>query len=161
MRDEYSDVELIGQEQDKVSCKDMTESQLALLRHINHILTELEPVIVSEFSRLNSLAKARVEDQEDWVDDYEIRCHITFYLNENDPSNSEEKDNILVVLSENGKRPHPRLGDGEDHNQPPGAFPISDERHCWLFHCLYDHTDLGWGDILRIGDVIFDVTIEY
>lgn len=96
MRDEYSDVELIGREQDKVSCKDMTESQLASLRHINHTLIKLEPVIVSEFSRLNSLAKARVEDQEDWVDDYEIRCHITFYLNENDPSYSEEKDNILA-----------------------------------------------------------------
>lgn len=35
------------------------------------------------------------------------------------------------------------------------GHPLAHQRHCWLFHDLYDHSNpwLGWENILRIGSV--------
>lgn len=30
---------------------------------------------------------------------------------------------------------------------------MSSEWHCWFYHCLYDHTDLGWDEILTIDRI--------
>jgi hypothetical protein len=35
------------------------------------------------------------------------------------------------------------------------------EHHCWWFHHLYDHTHLGWEDLLRIGHIWGDVKVCY
>jgi hypothetical protein len=35
------------------------------------------------------------------------------------------------------------------------------ECHCWLYHCLYDHTDLRFDDMLRIGHIWVNMPVIY
>jgi len=39
--------------------------------------------------------------------------------------------------------------------------PMKGEFHCWLYHCLYDHMNLSWDDILRIGMIWVDIIVFY
>lgn len=43
------------------------------------------------------------------------------------------------------------------------GHPLAHQRHCWLFHDLYDHfcPKLGWQNILRIGSVKTSVRIRF
>ena len=38
---------------------------------------------------------------------------------------------------------------------------MQDEFHCWLYHCLYDHTPLGWEALLRIGHIWVNLSVIY
>jgi hypothetical protein len=38
---------------------------------------------------------------------------------------------------------------------------MKDDYHCWLFHSLYDHSDLNWEDILNIGEIYSDIKVIY
>jgi len=35
------------------------------------------------------------------------------------------------------------------------------ECHCWLYHCLYDHTPLVWEDLLRMGHIWVNLSVIY
>ena len=146
---------------------DLSQTQREFLMKLNKTLIKLEKQIQAELNRLHILGKQRVEDHSDWVEDFEIEAYINFILNESDPEFDEDLDNILVQLRES--RPDekrvkpPYLGNEQiNHNTfQHWEHPMSNEYHCWLYHCLYDHTDLGWSNILRIGEIWLDVDIEF
>ena len=56
------------------------------------------------------------------------------------------------------------LDDSVDHNlfRFEDDHPLKDTGfHCWTYHELYHHTNLGWADILRIGTIWVDIDIVY
>lgn len=156
-----------------VACKDkfslspvdLSKEQKTRLKKLNDKLADLEKNIKREALSLIDKAEPRVADQNDWVEDYEIECFITLSLREDDPDYCEDSDNILVQLWEIGKTSKQweyGVGDGNNHNEfAHWNHPMKDEYHCWLFYCLYDHTDLGWINMLRIGFIWVDVEVIY
>lgn len=152
--------------------RDISKEQKQNLYKLNCTLKDLEEKIRNEAFLLNDAAFKRTIDSDDWVDDYEIKCGITFLLSENDPYFDESSDNILAVLWEAPAKPIPensnslnnwRIADGKNHNEALLELkdPLKDESHCWLYHCLYDHCNIGWINILRIGKIWIDVSVEY
>ena len=62
-------------------------------------LTEIEKGIKMESQALIDQLYKRVKDTNDWLEDYEIDCNMTFHLKEDDPGYDEDNDNILVELA--------------------------------------------------------------
>ena len=147
-----------------LSVADMTPEQRVRLTKLNQQLSQIEMDIVRE--ALPQLAKlqARVNDPDDWLQDYECDCKLRFSLRHDDAFYDEEdSENVIVDLREylkgitDGKGC--LLGDGRNWNEfrHQQDHPMHGEFHCWLFHCLYDHTHIGWANILRIGEVWIDI----
>lgn len=149
-----------------ISTKELTENQIVFLRNLNNKLVEIEGLLITEVIKLTEIGDSRLVDPNDWIDDYEIECRITFILNENDPDFKEDDDNILIELDgecyKHQDRDTSLLDDGDNYNEYKRLdHPISKEHHCYLFHTLDDHTGLGWSNILRIGLIWLDVNIIY
>jgi hypothetical protein len=147
-----------------IVAEDLSEDEKAFLFNLNNKLIDVEVAIKNEVTKLIKIANSKVSDTKDWVDDYEIKCYITFILDENDPDYKEDDDNILHQLWEHCPHQdwHWGLGDNNNHNEfQHWDHPMKNEHHCWLYYSLYDQSDLGWSNILRIGSIWLDVNIEY
>lgn len=135
-----------------LSAEQLSADQRAFLKSLNDKLGEIEQGIKQEASHLIAAGNQKVADLFDWVEDFEVECFITFYLNENDPDFSDDRDNVLQQLWEYVTHQDWRHGiaDGNNHNvfkRLNLVHPMENEHHCWLYHCLYDHTDLGWANV--------------
>lgn len=151
----------------KLRSEDLSPDQLILLSNLNKYLSEIELNIKREVKSLTKIACLRALESDDWVEDYMVKAKIYFILNESDPSYEEEGyDNILAELTEtfdiNSKFEF-GVGDVENHNefQHKKHHPLSREHHYWIYHCLYDHTELGWVNILRIGKIWLEFNVQY
>jgi hypothetical protein len=126
----------------------------------------IEYHIQREATALNTHLQTRVQDPADWLSDYEIELEVEVCLREDDPAFQEDDDNILATLRERlkGCAQHDfGIDDGTNHNafQQMEGHPMQGEVHCWLYHCLYDHTDLWFDDMLRIGRIWVDIQVWY
>lgn len=113
-----------------------TKEQRRKLNSINERLYDLERRIVPRAKQIDLCAK-------DIKEAYDHFCELllSFY----------SKDELIM-----------RYGQFMDHiddyfytenqnefrNWP--THEMSSEWHCWFYHCLYDHTDLSWDEILTI-----------
>ena len=133
---------------------DLTSEEIDQFRTLNRFLKAYEHKIVHEVESLYSYATKKTEESSEWIDSYEgIEIKVYFFLKENDEAWDEYDDNIVVTLTDYILgAPSTLLGAGEDHTLVNVA-PDFGETHCWLFHALYDHTELGWDDMLRIGSI--------
>ncbi len=141
--------------------------QQQYLQHINAHLTRIEQYVKPATRALSADLDARVENPDDWLCDYEIELEVSFWLRQDDPAYREDDDNIVVTLRESLK--HLReddafgIGDGMNHNDVPPDSSLAPafwaEHHCWLYHCLYDHSGLRWNDLLRIGHIWVDMQV--
>ena len=151
----------------QLSSEDLSPDQLKSLSNLNKYLSEIELNIKREVKTLTKIAYLRVLNPNDWVEDYMVKAKIYFILNDSDPAYEEEGyDNILAELTESfylNSKFEFGVGDIENHNefQYNNNHPLCNEYHCWIYHCLYDHTDLGWVNILRIGKIWLDFNIQY
>ena len=124
---------------------------------LNQILAATVKSIIKEALSLIADYDRKINDNDEWIEDYEAEVEISFWLKETDPAFDEDRDNILAVLTEdikyNGFKTH--LAAGKNHNEFKhwDGHSMNGEYHCWLYHCLYDHTKMGWKDILRIGKI--------
>jgi hypothetical protein len=163
-------VELVGE----TCCKShrqtkdlLTEGEIAGLLRLNHRLSDLEHHLTEVALELTPRLEAKLADSNDRMADYEIDATLQFLLREDDVFALDE--NILTVRKERLKdfQAH-GLADNRDHREPCRAdmAQLGKDRHCWLFHDLYDH---GYGltaprvplrDCLRIGKVWIDVVIQ-
>tara|TARA_R110002167_G_scaffold8646_6_gene39539 strand:+ start:302 stop:685 length:384 start_codon:yes stop_codon:yes gene_type:complete len=117
-------------------------------------------------TKLISVGKRRVDDPSGWIQSFEVECYLNFVLRKNDIAFNKDENNILVQLNEYGDKVRPinatfRHGVSHHEFQHWDWHVMKDEFHCWLYHCLYDHTNLGWSNILRIGAVDLDIQIVY
>jgi hypothetical protein len=142
---------------------DLLDYQRDFLKSLNSKLMDIESILKHEIQRLVSEGKKRIQNRNDWVQDYEIDCFVTFVLKEDDPGYDGKSDNILVQLWEGDKYEDWEwgIGDEKNHNEFQNweNHPMKDEFHYWLYRCLY--SKLNWIDIMRIGQVRIDVQIIY
>lgn len=129
--------------------------------------------MIERYAKREALAliaqiEAKVQDPSDWIGDYEIELKVECWLREDDPAYREDDDNILATLKEDLKPlqdPDDDFGldDGINHSiaQFIDGHPMQGEFHCWLYHRLYDHTDLEWEDLLRIGHIWVEIEVWY
>jgi len=146
----------------------LSEQNLQKLQEFNKRVHTTQEKILNEAIKLDDELIKRVEDADDLLDDYEIELEIAFYLKEDDPSYEEDEDNILETLNEYLKgisqidiKTDHRWSSNHNEFLHQTNHPMKDQFHCWLYHCLYDHTHLNWEDILRIGTIWIDIKVDY
>ena len=138
------------------------------LLKLNNRLHLFQKRIIKEVKKLDSELAKRVEDDNDELEDYEIDLELSFYLKVDDTEYKEEDDNIIMTMHEyvkgiSDKERGDYPWDETNHNefQHRDFHDMKDEHHCWLYHCLYDHTELTWDDMLRIGSFWMDIHVCY
>jgi len=144
------------------------ENNLCELRKLNNRIFLIQQKIIAEAQKISLETKKRSENKNDILDDYEIEIEVQFFLKENDPEYNDEDDNIITTIYEYSKF----LPDGKDtkwcfetqnHNEFVGwkQHQMKDDYHCWWFHCLYDHNQVDFKDMLRIGTIWTDIKVQY
>lgn len=125
--------------------------------------------------RLDTVLQSELHSGVDNMDDYELDVEIKCY------SSEEDAKELLCTLHynlhelsllDNGHyvndgiyhntfyhwENHPMMN-GINHNKFYYCenHPMKGERHCWLFHCLYDHIhpDLTWEQIASIEHILY------
>ena len=147
---------------------ELSLAQLQYLQRLNAQLVVIEQQVKREALDLIAQLDARVHHPDDWLADYELELEVSFWLREDDPAYQEDDDNILVTLKEYLtllRVPDYDCGldDGINHNafQQRDGHPMQGECHCWVYHRLYDHTDLWFDDMLRIGHIWVNMPVIY
>jgi len=113
-----------------------TKEQRRKLNSINKRLYDLERRVVPRAKQINISVK---DIKEAW--DHECSLLLSFY----------SKDKLLMRYWE-----YMKLIDDYFYTENQNEFrnwpthEMSSEWHCWFYHCLYDHTDLNWDEILTI-----------
>lgn len=144
----------------------ITNEQKKELKVLNERLLKLQEKIIIEAIKIDLNLSNRVKNKEDVLDDYEIELELRFILKENDNEFKEEDDNFITVIREYLKGVSKKLdnypfGKHFNHNDLDKSHPMSDFSHSWWFHCLYDHNNLSWEDMLRIEDFWSDIKVYY
>ncbi|WP_148799340.1 hypothetical protein [Campylobacter concisus] len=113
-----------------------TKEQRLKLNSINERLYDLERRVVPRAKQINISAK---DIKDAW--DHECSLLLSFY----------SKDKLLMLYWEYMKLIDDYVfteNQNEFRNWP--THEMFGEFHCWFYHCLYDHTDLSWDEILTI-----------
>ena len=146
----------------------LTKQVLEDLKVVNSRLMNLQEQLIPEAFNLDRELKLRVADENDSLDDYEIELQLIFHLKEDDKSYIEGEENILTSMEEyiigvsGDIEKYPwRRNDNHNDFRALTEHPISQEHHCWWFHCLYDHNHLKMTDLLRIGIIQSDIIVRY
>ena len=113
-----------------------TKEQRRKLNSINERLYDLERRVVPRAKQIDLCAK-------DIKEAYDHFCELllSFY----------SKDELLMRYEEFMDHANDYFyteNQNEFRNWP--THEMSGEWHCWFYHCLYDHTDLSWDEILTI-----------
>ena len=137
----------------------LSPDQRQYLQQLNARFMAIERQVQQDALAVITQLDARVQDPQDALCDYEIELEVECWLREDDPMYREDDDNILVTLTDyltSLRDPHHMgIADGSNWNEfhYQEGHPLQAEFHCWLYHCLYDHTPLTWKDLLRIGHI--------
>jgi hypothetical protein len=113
-----------------------TKEQRQKLNSINERLYDLERRVVPRAKQIDLCAK-------DIKEAYDHFCELllSFY----------SKDELLMRYGQFMNHIDDYFyteNQNEFRNWP--THEMSGEWHCWFYHCLYDHTDLSWDEILTI-----------
>ena len=113
-----------------------TKEQRRKLNSINERLYDLERRVVPRAKQIDLYAK----DAKEACDNF-CELLLSFYSKDNLLMRYEQFMNHIddYFYTEN---------QNEFKNWP--THEMSGEWHCWFYHCLYDHTDLSWDEILTI-----------
>lgn len=113
-----------------------TKEQRRKLNSINERLYDLERCVVPRAKQINM----SVKDVKEACDHF---CELLLYFYSKDEllmryrQFMDHIDDYFYTENQN-----------EFRNWP--THEMSGEWHCWFYHCLYDHTDLSWDEILTI-----------
>lgn len=157
---------ICGKKEEDTDQGKLRGDERARLAALNDILTELEQKINQEVKSLTKKLNHKVKAIGDRViQDYEIEVEVSYWLDENDPEYSDDRDNVMARFC------HPFFGKTRsrfdptcDYNDMPLNYsdPLNFRPHCYMFHELYDHTvpRLTFRDLLRIGMIWTEIIIR-
>ncbi len=145
------------------------------VKKLNERFREINVLIKDEVKRQYKVAEARVNDNDDWVRDFEIEWEIEFYIGEDDPAYQEDDDNYIARFSDSlSYDSSDKLDDyieefyysnNYDHNEFKN---LSDDKsdlnsfiHTFMLHELYDHQHLSFEEISRIKIIWVDFKTIY
>lgn len=114
-----------------------TNEQRRKLNSINERLYDLERRVVPRAKQIDLCAK-------DIKEAYDHFCELLLYF--------YSKDELLMRYRQFMNHIDDYFyteNQNEFKNWP--THEMSGECHCWFYHCLYDHTDLSWDEILTIN----------
>ena len=146
-----------------MSLSKVTDSEtIAKLQTLNERVQNLQNKYLKEAIKIDSELFKRVQDKEDILDDYELEIVVEFYL-------KEDEDTIITTLCDYVKKISKQAQEKlkwqweGNHNEFTGWIncKISDENHCWWYHCLYDHNNLSVEELLSIGTIWCDIKVQY
>ncbi len=144
--------------------ENLTPEQLVRLRRLNSRLMTIEQQLAKEIQPQLDALNTRLASSSDWLHDYECEGEVTFSIGEADPDyDADHSENWLVKLplyfSKTKNVEQVLMIDGSNWNEfrNRDGHPMQSERHCYLYHCLYDHTNIGWSNILRIENIWIDI----
>ena len=138
------------------------------LRTLNRHLHEIEVLCLNEAQRIAKELQVRVLDPNDPFTDFEIEARVTAYLREDDPTWSDEEDNLLAMREYELKRGSSLFCDGVDWgvDMDPRIQDIG--LVSYTFHDFHTHSyqsrhrlgrewrSLPLRDLLRIGSLWLD-----
>ena len=116
--------------------RQFTKEQRRKLNSINERLYDLERRVVPRAKQIDLCAKDTKE-----ACDHFCELLLSFY----------SKDELLMRYGQFMNHIDDYFyteNQNEFRNWP--THEMSGEWHCWFYHCLYDHTDLSWDEILTI-----------
>jgi len=147
-------------DRDQLSILDLHAGKIEELNRLNDRLMVIEQKIMEQVSELKAFHQQQKYAPALGSTSLSLDASIFFYLKISDPLYNLENDiemttlhEYLAPLDEFEKKFS--LRDGVNHNEFHNFInhPLRHQHHCWLFHYLYDHTELGWINILRIGEI--------
>jgi len=130
------------------------------LKELNSELTVIEKQIHATAVRLDTALQYELKNGIEGLLDYDLSADIACY-------NGKEDSEPLCILHESlyGVSTLEKLeyiiGDSINHNVLNMLDCMKGEHHCWLFHCLYDHTNLTWEQISSIQTFWIDIKPWY
>lgn len=137
------------------------------LQILNTRLKSLETKLLNEAIKIDDELSRRVVDKADFLDDYEMEVKIELYLQKDENDSEDDEDVMLVFLNESLKGISKDCNKldrfGKNNNEFLGLtnHPMKDENHSWWYHCLYDHTNLKFNDLTKIGIIWSDIQVSY
>ncbi|MEI7610883.1 MAG: hypothetical protein WCJ64_26160 [Rhodospirillaceae bacterium] len=147
---------------DQVAYADLTDAERGQLQALNRALAEVEVHLHRTAAELRRQLEAMKADPDSGLDDYEIELEVGLHPPDGDPSwDDDDVDNRIGELTERltAVKDSPTFGFGavQINHAEPGWFP--GEHHSWLYHCAYDHSGLGWRELLRVGLLWADLVV--
>lgn len=131
------------------------------LSSLNMLLSALEKKINGEAREIIERYERIIKPAGKETEDYEIDVTVDYYLDENDPEFTDDRDSILAHTFNSADKKKRLVFDTRmnwnDTDEKKGP------RHCWLYHDLYDHAipKLAWKDLLRIEMIWTEVIIRH
>ncbi len=134
----------------------LTPEILADLKKFNDMLVDIEKQILQKAIELDKHLKTQEIAKQDAIVGYDLMVEISFFWD------NDAGDPVCVLREHLKGCLDGRLGllaDVENHNEYycKENHPMQGDYHCWLFHCLYDHEYLGWGQIIHIKKICWDI----
>jgi hypothetical protein len=139
----------------------LTADDIQALQIFNNQLATLEKKIIKECQALKESGRKRLDS----TDEYFLTCFrmhikIEYYIGEDDPAYSDDRDNCIATSKRMGSDII-IYGDNDWNVMRSSDHPLAHQKHCWLFHDLYDHANLSWKDILRIRGINTHIIAYY
>jgi hypothetical protein len=144
---------------DPRSIDTLGEPEITRLRLMNQKLIEAESWMVEHATQcresyFRSGGLERWSDQDIW-EDFEIETDVIFALGSEHPDFNEASNNVVSSLRHHRFNEDRRTFNWNDIENGP----LADDHHCYLFHHLYDHSDLEWDDVLSVDEFWIDVKL--
>ncbi len=142
----------------------VTDEERKKLSALNILLIELEKKINEEARRIVRKCEKRLKStDETFLQDYEVDVKVSYYLDENDPQYSEDRDCILAEFEYSADKKRANVFDLRENWNDRHFDGMGNEKHCWMYHELYDQArpHLALKDLLRIGTVWVDIVARY
>ena len=139
---------------------DLTADDIHALQNFNDQLAILERKIIKEVKALEESGQRRLNStDEDFVTCFRVNIEIDYSIGEDDPAFNDERDNCIATSTHVSQD---IMDDGRNWNEMRNTdLPLAHQKHCWLFHDLYDHARLSWKDILRIRGIHTHIIAYY
>jgi hypothetical protein len=139
----------------------LTIADIQALQNFNDQLAILEKKIIKEVKALKESGRRRLDStDEDFLTCFRVEIEIDYFIGEDDPAYNDERDNCIAT----SKRVREDIIDYDDsdwNDMRHTELPLAHQKHCWLFHDLYDHANLSWKDILRIRGVYTHIIVYH
>lgn len=146
----------------------LSEAEIAAAIALNKRLVELEEKILKECTMLNSALTKRIKEGDEFLHDWEMAIKVAFLLDEDNPM-FDDDDYNTEVMAELDERIHFSedgvAGGGvcssDNWNDMDLGHSLGKDRHCWLFHRLYDDTPVPINHFIHIDDIWAEVKVRY
>ena len=139
---------------------DLTADDIKALQNFNDQLAILEKKIIKEVNALEKSGRRRLNStDENFVTCFDVDIEIDYSIGEDDPAFNDVRDNRIAISKHVSRDLMDYKGNWNDMRGTD--LPLAHQKHCWLFHDLYDHARLSWKDILRIRGIHTHIIAYY